>query len=142
MSRTCFSPKRLPDYALVWQFVDPYAALRAHVQRIVHVHVKDTKIDQARLAREGIDGEGWWRYCIPGSGLLNWATLLAIFQASGYRGCLSIELEDEVWEHSEGQILQALLLSQRLLDQLLGPVVEVPPVEATPPPIPQRITFV
>ena len=63
--------------------------------------------------REGIDGDGWWRYTPPGWGELNWATLLAELQRVEYAGCLSIEHEDAVWDRNEA-ILQSLLLSKAL----------------------------
>lgn len=118
---------------LVWQFVDAYAALREYAGRVRHVHVKDTLIDRARLAREGIDGDGWWRYTLPGWGELNWATIIAELQRVDYAGCLSIEHEDAVWDRSEGQILQSLLLSKRYLEQFLAAPVAVPAVEAVAP---------
>ncbi|MBE2236241.1 MAG: sugar phosphate isomerase/epimerase, partial [Caldilineaceae bacterium] len=101
--------------------------------RVRHVHVKDTRIDRARLAREGIDGDGWWRYTLPGWGELNWAAILAELQRVDYGGCLSIEHEDAVWDRSEGQILQSLLLSKRYLEQFLADPVEVPAVEQVAP---------
>ena len=118
---------------LVWQFVDPYAAVREYAGKVRHVHVKDTAIDRARLAREGIDGDGWWRYTLPGWGELNWATLLAELQRVEYAGCLSIEHEDAVWDRNEGQILQSLLLSKRYLEQFLVDPVDVPAVETIAP---------
>ncbi|MCB0054273.1 MAG: sugar phosphate isomerase/epimerase, partial [Caldilinea sp.] len=118
---------------LVWQFVDPYAAVREYAGKVRHVHVKDTAIDRARLAREGIDGDGWWRYTLPGWGELNWATLLAELQRVEYAGCLSIEHEDAVWDRNEGQILQSLLLSKRYLEQFLAGPVDVPAVETIAP---------
>lgn len=118
---------------LVWQMVDPYAALRDHARRVAHVHVKDTAIDRVRLADEGIDGEGWWRYVLPGWGELNWARLLAELQLSGYGGALSIEHEDAAWDRSEGEVLQSLILARRYLEQFLGEPVVIPPAEEHAP---------
>lgn len=118
---------------LVWQFVDPYAALREHAHRIAHVHVKDTVVDRALLAQEGIDGDGWWRYVLPGWGELNWAQIIAGLQMVGYSGVLSIEHEDAVWDRSEGQVLQSLILARRYLEQFLGEQIVLPPAEETIP---------
>lgn len=118
---------------LVWQMVDPYAALDEWAPRVVHVHVKDSLINRAALAREGIDGEGWWRYVLPGWGELNWARILAGLQGAGYRGALSVEQEDAAWEGSEGQVLQSLLMTRRYLEQFLGEPLVVPSAEATAP---------
>ncbi len=118
---------------LVWQFVEPYAALRDYASKVAHVHVKDTVIDRTRLAREGIDGDGWWRYVLPGWGELNWALILAELQRSHYGGSLSIEHEDAVWDRSEGEVLQSLIWSRRYLEQFLGEPLTVPPAEAAAP---------
>ncbi len=118
---------------LVWQFVDAYAALREYASKVVHVHVKDAAIDRARLAREGTDGEGWWRYVLPGWGELNWALLLAELQRARYRGCLSIEHEDDIWNRSEGEVLQSLIWCRRYLEQFLGQTIEVPAREESAP---------
>lgn len=124
----CFDPSHL-----VWQFVDAAAALRRFSHKVTHVHVKDASVDRLRLAEEGIDGEGWWRYTLPGWGELNWPALLAELQRSGYAGCLSIEQEDEAWDKNEGQILQSLLWSKRYLERFFAEAVDVPPVEAVAP---------
>lgn len=117
---------------LVWQFVDPYAALRDYVHKVAHVHVKDTVIDRARLAREGIDGDGWWRYVLPGWGELNWTLLLAELHQARYGGSLSIEHEDGVWDRTEGEVLQSLLWSRRYLEQFLGEAIVLPAAEMVP----------
>jgi sugar phosphate isomerase/epimerase len=124
----CFDPSHL-----VWQLVDAPAALHAFRHKVTHVHVKDAVIDRRALAHEGIDGEGWWRYTLPGWGELPWPRLLAELQMAEYRGCLSIEQEDAAWDKSEGQILQSLLWSKRFLEQHLADPVVVPPVEDVAP---------
>jgi sugar phosphate isomerase/epimerase len=124
----CFDPSHL-----VWQFVDPNAALRDYAPRMAHVHVKDTVVDRAALAREGIDGDGWWRYVLPGWGELNWALIMAELQRTAFAGSLSIEHEDAVWDRSEGEVLQSLIWSRRYLEQFLGEPVIVPAVEAAAP---------
>ncbi|MBK8047466.1 MAG: hypothetical protein IPK16_10290 [Anaerolineales bacterium] len=85
------------------------------------------------MAREGIDGEGWWRYTLPGWGELNWATIISLLQQADYSGCLSIEHEDAVWERDEGSILQSLLWSKRYLEQFLASPVTLPAAEAVAP---------
>ena len=127
---------------LVWQMVDPYTALRDHAHRIAHVHVKDTVLDRARLADEGIDGEGWWRYVLPGWGELNWARILAELQQRGYGGALSIEHEDSAWDQSEGAVLQSLILARRYLEQFLGPAVELLPAQENAPARPAGVVAI
>jgi sugar phosphate isomerase/epimerase len=124
----CFDPSHL-----VWQFVDAPAALREYRHKVTHVHVKDAVVDRRKLAHEGIDGEGWWRYTLPGWGELPWPQLIAELQQANYTGCLSIEQEDAAWDKCEGQILQSLLWSKRYLEQFLAQPVTVPPVEELVP---------
>ena len=56
--------------------IDPYAAFDEVKDRLKILHGKDTSIDQARLQAVGYYGTGWWRYRIPGSGLLDWPRFL------------------------------------------------------------------
>ena len=38
--------------------------------------------------------EGWWRYTIPGEGMVNWAAVAGRLQKAGFDGIIAIELED------------------------------------------------
>ena len=58
------------------------------------LHAKDTSIDAARLQAVGYHGAGWWRYRLPGNGLLDWPRLLRQAKAAGFDGTISIEHED------------------------------------------------
>ena len=72
--------------------------------RIVHCHGKDTELLAEGLYRYGhlaaaLDevpefSEGSWRYCIPGTGRVDWAAVAFGLEQTGYQGCVSIELED------------------------------------------------
>ena len=84
--------------------VDYLRALHEFGDRVIHVHAKDSVINDEMLYEQGIYGpsfgqpyrygDGWWRYCIPGDGLVDWSRLIAGLQDAGYDGPLSIELED------------------------------------------------
>jgi len=55
--------------------MDPYQAARDWVDKIHDVHLKDTEIRAAVLARVGINPPSpasWWRYRIPGQGQIDW----------------------------------------------------------------------
>ncbi|MBC7317414.1 MAG: sugar phosphate isomerase/epimerase, partial [Chloroflexi bacterium] len=56
---------------LIWQGIDPLQAIREFAPRIYHVHAKDIVFDKARLKRVGVHGEGWWRFVIPGLGVIH-----------------------------------------------------------------------
>jgi sugar phosphate isomerase/epimerase len=74
--------------------VDPYAAFDEVKERVKILHAKDTVIDTARLQQVGYHGEGWWRYALPGLGMLDWTKFLRQARAAGYDGIVSVEHED------------------------------------------------
>ena len=74
--------------------IDPYAALAGMKDRIKILHGKDTSIDQAALQQVGYHGAGWWRYVLPGRGLVDWPRFLAEARSYGFDGTVSIEHED------------------------------------------------
>lgn len=74
--------------------IDPFAALDGIGDRLKILHGKDTSIDKARLQAVGYHGAGWWRYRLPGDGVLDWHRLLAQARSTGFDGVISIEHED------------------------------------------------
>jgi sugar phosphate isomerase/epimerase len=82
---------------LVWQQIDWLATLRRFAGRVYHVHAKDTEIFADRLARDGFFSHGWWRYRIPGYGVVNWHALTSTLKEHGYDGGVCIEHEDPVF---------------------------------------------
>jgi sugar phosphate isomerase/epimerase len=74
--------------------IDPFEALEGVKHRVKILHGKDTSIDTRRLQAVGYHGAGWWRYTLPGRGLLDWQKFLRQSRASGFDGTISIEHED------------------------------------------------
>ncbi|MGH6926465.1 MAG: sugar phosphate isomerase/epimerase family protein [Propylenella sp.] len=74
--------------------IDPFAALEGAKDRVRILHAKDTSIDTKRLQAVGYHGTGWWRYRLPGDGVLDWARFLKMARSSGFDGTISIEHED------------------------------------------------
>jgi sugar phosphate isomerase/epimerase len=87
---------------LDWQGIDYIGAVREFKGRIFHVHAKDVSVDLAALARVGVQGDGWWRYTLPGYGRLRWGDFISALRLHGYDGVLSVEHEDEAFEAEEG----------------------------------------
>ena len=100
---------------LVWQSIDPYLPLREFGQKVIHVHAKDTQILRDVLQDVGIEGQGWWRYRIPGWGEINWTRIISNLMESGYDGAISLEHEDPVWEGADEKVTQALRLGRDFL---------------------------
>lgn len=88
---------------LLWQGIDYLRAVEAFKDRIFHVHAKDTEVLAHKLAWLGNQsGRGWWRYCIPGYGEIDWGVFIARLRDNGYNGTLSIEHEDRAVGREEG----------------------------------------
>jgi len=71
--------------------------IRAYRDRIYNFDGKDAEILPDRLARQGILGNAWWRYRLPGLGGLDWRAILSTLKEIGYVGDLAIENEDPVY---------------------------------------------
>jgi len=100
---------------LLWQGIDHIKAVYDFGDRIYHIHAKDTQILTDVLAREGIQGKGWWRFRIPGWGDIDWQEFISALVDVGYDWALSIEHEDPVFEKErrrEGLVLGFKHLSQ------------------------------
>ncbi|HEU5090343.1 MAG TPA: sugar phosphate isomerase/epimerase [Roseiflexaceae bacterium] len=87
---------------LDWQGIDVIAAVKEFQSRIFHVHAKDVSVDLARLTRVGYNGDGWWRYTLPGYGRIRWGDFISALRGVGYDGVLSIEHEDSSFPAEEG----------------------------------------
>jgi sugar phosphate isomerase/epimerase len=83
---------------LVRQYIDPIQAAWDYKDRILAVHCKDTEIIQPVLQQVGINGEGWWRYRIPGQGLVDWPKFITVLLQAGFSGGMAVEHEDEFWD--------------------------------------------
>jgi sugar phosphate isomerase/epimerase len=86
--------------------VDPLRFLREFAPQVYHVHAKDTVIlpdgayeyglyQPAAFAEPHRWGGHAWRYTLPDRGVTRWGEMLRILQDAGYRGAVSVELEDE-----------------------------------------------
>ena len=97
---------------LIWQGMDPVAAIRALGDSIYHVHAKDTKIDKYNTAKFGVLDtkhysdeihRSWvFRTVGYGNGLDYWRDLISNLRLVGYDRVLSIEHEDSLMSVDEG----------------------------------------
>jgi len=92
--------------------IDPLRFLHEFADRVHHVHGKDTELIDEGLYRYGNAqeptfgkthgfGSMHWRYAIPGHGAVRWAEIFRILAGAGYKGAVSIELEDENFNGTE-----------------------------------------
>ena len=92
--------------------IDYIRMLNEFAAHVVHVHGKDTDFDQEALYLHGNlgptfhpsrgFGEDWWRYTIPGDGVVDWLQVVRRLEDEGFDGIVSVELEDyrywKTWE--------------------------------------------
>lgn len=114
---------------MVWQMMDPYAAIPEFGSKIFHVHGKDTEVLWSNLKQVGIlhniteetkfYNHQWWRHRLPGLGDLDWQKIVTNLKEIGYDGTISIEHEDPVWEGTLDKVQQGILLSVDHLKQFI-----------------------
>jgi len=109
------------------QYIDPISAAWQLKDRILAVHAKDTEIIQPVLQQVGIAGQGWWRYRIPGQGIVNWTAFLTVLLQIGFKGGIAVEHEDPFWDAPNTgnlpdfpqQRKDGFILARRFLEQYL-----------------------
>lgn len=97
---------------LVWQGIDPVAAIRELSGAIYHFHAKDTKIDSYNTARHGVlDTKHYgdelnrsWIFRTVGYGhdAQYWKDMASALRLAGYDRVMSIEHEDSLMSIDEG----------------------------------------
>lgn len=101
---------------LLWQDIDYINAVLIFGSRIFHSHAKDTEIMAQRKLWVGNQGDGWWRYVIPGLGGVRWGEYIGALRRVGFNGVLSIEHEDSAVGREEG-----FVIGKKYLDQFIAP---------------------
>lgn len=122
-----YDPSHLP-----WLGIDPHDALLYALEKgiVDHVQAKDIEIDEHARTRYGVFGKtvtrtsptdvGWWRYRVPGLGLLDWERLIHTLQIHGYDGSIAVEHEDPVWGGTLEKTRQGLRIAARTLQPLIA----------------------
>ena len=97
---------------LIWQGIDPIAAIRALKGAIYHFHAKDTRLDKYNVAVNGVldtkhytdeANRSWiFRSVGYGNGLDYWRGIISELRLVGYDKVMSIEHEDSLMTPEEG----------------------------------------
>ena len=113
----------------VWQMIDVYRPIAEFGSRIVHVHMKDTALDRAKLddvgilhntaTERGFEENQWWRHTVIGDGEIDWPRFLALLHGlpEGIPA-LSFEMEDYRYEGRPDKVREGLCLQRRRLREL------------------------
>ncbi len=83
---------------LVRQYIDYIQAAWDFKDRFLGIHAKDTEIIEPVLQQVGIHGQGWWRYRIPGQGLIDWPKFINVLLQAKFSGGIAVEHEDPFWD--------------------------------------------
>lgn len=108
---------------LLHLLIDYLPLISIYKDRIFHVHAKDAEIFEERLNYYGImdrqlgQGEGWWRFRMPGMGQVDFRGLVEALEEIDYDGVISIEHEDPLYEGSHEKIYEGLALGYDFLSQ-------------------------
>lgn len=124
----CFDPSHLIALQVDW-----LRALREFGARVHYAHAKDTAINPEALYQHGLlardygrmpsslgpqgAGRGWWRFALPGFGVVDWGRYTGTLREVGYDGILSVEHEDDAWgwRADLSRTLEGLKVTQRYL---------------------------
>lgn len=87
-----------------WQSIDPLEAVSRLGSRIGFAHGKDTVVDEAKAALDGLLDRTSWRYATVGHGHGHewWVSFVRALREAGYDGVVSIEHEDEAVSPEQG----------------------------------------
>jgi sugar phosphate isomerase/epimerase len=87
----------------VWMMILPAEdTIRMFAGKWYYADVKDCEVSPRMLFRQGIIGNWWWHYRVPGRGQLNWGTVIGALMESGYTYVLCVENEDRGMPGLEG----------------------------------------
>ena len=107
---------------LVWQGIDPIRFLRHFGDRVYTVHAKDTEFMEGNLFRYGVSGKMlgeateqdlYWRYRLPGLGVIDWKKLFDCLYELRFDGTVFIENEDPVFLGSPMPSEDPLVIAKR-----------------------------
>jgi sugar phosphate isomerase/epimerase len=115
---------------LFWNGVNPVAAIRALGDAIVHVHGKDSYVDELNVAVNGCNdnkpydqiAKRSWTFRSIGFGhdAAMWKDIMSNLRMVGYDGVISIEHEDAMMSFDEGLAKGVAMLKQAMMFETPG----------------------
>ena len=114
----------IPNYGInyytthfVWQQIDYIKPIYEFKDKIFHVHYKDIKVYQDKLADVGTMATPlqYMSPKLPGLGDVDWGKYVSALTDIGYDGYTCIEVEDKAFENSLEDAKKAVILSAKYL---------------------------
>lgn len=105
----------------VWQQIDYIKPIYEFKDKIFHVHYKDIKIYQDKLADVGIMATPlqYMSPKLPGLGDVDWGKYVSALTDIGYDGCTCIEVEDKAFEKNMDDVKKSIILSEKYMRQFV-----------------------
>jgi len=117
---------------LYWLGIDYIDVIKKFKEKIFHVHAKDTIVFEDKMSTYSIFGKqlkrknewdmGFWRYCMPGKGQIDWSKFIKELKSIGYDYVISIEHEDAEYEGTEEKVKEGLKLGYRYLKGIIDSI--------------------
>jgi sugar phosphate isomerase/epimerase len=106
---------------LAWTGIDPVAAVTDYAEKVFLIQALDAEMLDLRRQDCGVlrPSGGWWRYRLPGLGMVDWRRLIDRLHELPFEGTLVIPQEDPVWQGSLDKVKTGLALARRHLVQFL-----------------------
>lgn len=106
----------------VWQQIDYIKPIYEFKDKIFHVHYKDIKVFQDKLADVGVMATPlqYMSPKLPGLGDVDWGRYVSALTDIGFNGCSVIEVEDKAFEENLDSAKRAILLSAKYLRNYVG----------------------
>jgi sugar phosphate isomerase/epimerase len=115
---------------LTWIGIDPVETILPFAEHIVHAQAKDVELFPDQRNRYGFFGKvdkgddpwemGWWRFRVPGRGVVDWPRVVDRLYEAGFDGTLSVEHEDPLWGGEDVKVLEGLRIAHRTLRPLIA----------------------
>ena len=111
----------LDPAALAWIGVDPVAAVTDYAEKVFHVRARD--VEMLDLRRQDCSvlrpGGGWWRYRLPGFGVIDWRRFMDRLHELEYDGAVVIAGDDPVWSGDLDKVKAGVGMAARHLGQFV-----------------------
>ena len=101
----------------VWQQIDYIKPIYEFKDRLFHVHYKDIKLYEDKLADVGVMATPleFMSPKLPGLGDVDWGRFVSALTDIGYTGYSAIEVEDKAFEKTEATVEKSIQLSVKYL---------------------------
>lgn len=102
----------------VWQMMDYIAPIYEFKNRIYHVHIKDIKLYEDKLAKVGTMAYPleYMSPKLPGLGDVDWGAYISALTDIRYNSYICLEIEDKAFEGSKEKILESIRIAKKYIE--------------------------